>query len=158
MTITDNKEHAYPSEFISDADFHDKNLKWHLQFPKRVPTTQFSIERGSAGKEFTELKLIDFIANANSNPYESFAARLFANGKFAALEVARSAAEHALLVSCTFNIRHMKDKNKSLDQVLLNKAKKLGLVGENDRETIKNAARHFGEAEAPGRSAAFSQC
>ena len=55
------KTYPYPDTFVADQDFHDKGVKWGMQLPKRVVTTNVSLTKQEAGRPLEEIRLLDHL-------------------------------------------------------------------------------------------------
>jgi len=78
-----------------DADHHDITEYYGLKLPRKIPVTKWSLEKGTAGQDPYQCRLIDFCLNGPSN----YLLRLAANGRFLILEGCRNSEEFYLVSS-----------------------------------------------------------
>ena len=95
------------SSFRQDKHHYDTNEVAHLNFPKRIKTTDHSITNGTAKRDPHDIYLWELLYNKNEN----WALRYLAHGRYTALEVTKSFKESVFIQELLRNIRGYKLAN-----------------------------------------------
>ena len=81
--------------FCPDDRHYDVSEVFGLSFPRSIPATKWSMDKGTAHSDSMSARVVDYVYKGHDN----YSMRLLVNGKFLIFDASRNLEEHYLVSS-----------------------------------------------------------